>query len=164
MKLKSKISGSNYNLNEVIFLFNILLADEYLFYTKIRNAEWDMDGQTFFGFHRIFEGQTITINAIVNDVTNQAYALGYFALSSKEDFIGITLSRNQGHNSINRKQKTQTLLINYGDIIHLLRKNMDTVTDKYKNLGTSNFIVDLIEKHEKMSGLLNIYLSQQSKS
>ncbi len=161
MKAKSKISGHNNVLNEVIFLFNGLLADKYLFYVKIRNAKWSLDVQIF-GLHQIFEDHIITTHDILNELTNQAYALGYFALNADEDYIKFTKSQNPGHHMLNHKQKLQALLINYGNIIYLLRKNVNTVADKYKELSMSNFIIELIEKHEKMVELLNTYLSQHS--
>ncbi len=46
------------------------------------------------------------------------------------------------------------LLIGYEDIIRLIKENIPMVTERYKVLGTSSFITDLIEKHEKMAGLL----------
>lgn len=152
--MKTKTKTSDYNLNEVILLFNILLADEYVLYTKIRNIGGDIDRQNFYGLHRVFGGQPITLYTIMNDVTEQAYALGYFALGTIGDFTSITRLKNTGANMSDRKQKIRILLINYGDIIRLLKKNIPMVTERYKVLGTSSFITDLIEKHEKMAGLL----------
>lgn len=154
MKAKSKNKTSDYNLIEVILLFNILLADEYVLYTKIRNAGGEMDRQNFYGLHQIFGGQPITLYTIINDVTEQAYALGSFALGFMEDFTSITRLKNTGGSMTDRKQKIRILLISYEDIIRLLKKNIPMVTERYKVLGTSSFIIDLIEKHEKMAGLL----------
>ncbi len=154
MKAKSKSKISAYNLNEIIVLFNNLLADEYVLYTKIRSAGGDIDSQNFYGLHRVFGDQPITLYTIMNDVTDQAYALGYFALGAMEDFTSINRLKKTDNSITDRNQKIQILLISYGDIIRLLNKNMVIVTDRYKALGTSSFITDLIEKHEKMAGLL----------
>ena len=163
MKAKRKINISSHNLNEVVLLFNLLLADEYVLYTKIHNVGGDIDRQSFYGLHRIFGGQPITLYAIMNDVTEQAYALGYFALGTMEEFISITRSKNTSRNINDQTQKIRILLINYGDIIRLLKKNIPIVAERYKVLGTSSFITDLIEKHEKMAGLLrNAYANIDS--
>ena len=154
MKAKNKTKTSDYNLNEVVVLFNNLLADEYVLYTKIQHVGGDMDRQNFYGLHTVFGGQPITLYAIMSDVTDQAYALGNFALGAMEDFTSITRLKNTGGNITDRKQKIRILLIRYGDIIRLLKKNIPMVTERYKVLGTSSFIIDLIEKHEKMAGLL----------
>jgi starvation-inducible DNA-binding protein len=154
MKVKSKSKTSDFNLNDIVVLFNLLLADEYVLYTKIRTVGGDIDRQNFYGLHRVFGDQPITLYTIMNDVTDQAYALGYFALGGMEDFISITQLKKTGKTITDRDQKIRILLISYGDIIRLLKKNSVMVTDRYKTLGTSSFITDLIEKHEKMAELL----------
>jgi starvation-inducible DNA-binding protein len=137
MKVKSKSKTSDFNLNDIVVLFNLLLADEYVLYTKIRTVGGDIDRQNFYGLHRVFGDQPITLYTIMNDVTDQAYALGYFALGGMEDFISITQLKKTGNTITDRDQKIRILLIIYGDIIRLLKKKLLWLTIDIKSLSLS---------------------------
>lgn len=157
--MKTNINISEKNLSQVAGVLNILLADEYVLYTKTRNAHWNIQGPNFMELHKFFEGQYEALDTIIDDVAERVRALGHFSLGSLKDFLEVTRISEDEHNFSNPKQILQTLLADHESIIGNLRKEITEVGDKYSDLGTADFITGLMEQHEKMAWMLRAYIS-----
>ena len=73
MKPTAEITGQN---NEVVVTFlNLLLADEYVLYTKTRTAHWNVDGEKDFEFHVFLENQYNTLDIMIDDIAEQIRSL-----------------------------------------------------------------------------------------
>jgi starvation-inducible DNA-binding protein len=55
--MKNIIGISEENRNAVSFELTKLLADEFVLYTKTRNAHWNVEGVDFHSMHLFFESQ-----------------------------------------------------------------------------------------------------------
>ncbi len=54
--MKPTIGIPDNDLEEVATLLNRLLADEYVLFTKTRNAHWNITGLSFYEMHKLFSG------------------------------------------------------------------------------------------------------------
>jgi len=52
------------------------------------------------------------------------------------------------------------LLADHETIIRELRKDIDDSLEKYGDVGTSDFLTDLIRQHEKMAWFLRSFLQE----
>jgi starvation-inducible DNA-binding protein len=134
-----------------------LLADEYVLYTKTRNAHWNIQGQNFIELHKFFENQYQTLDIIIDDVAKRVRALGHFALGSLKDFIAVTRLSEYNHEFTNQNHIISSLLEDHETLIRSLRKDI-TATAEHRDLGTANFMTRLLEQHEKMSWMLRAHL------
>ena len=50
------------------------------------------------------------------------------------------------------------LLADHEALTRSLRADVDTVTDKYRDTGTADFLTGLLEQHEKMAWMLRSFL------
>jgi starvation-inducible DNA-binding protein len=156
--MKPNIEISEGHLKEVATLLNTLLADEYVLYTKTRNAHWNVQGSGFMELHAFFQTHYEALDIIVDDVAERVRALGHFALGSLKDFIGVThMLENDGDFST-QKQIIQTLINDHETIIRIIRNELTPVSEKYKDLGTTDFLTGLMKQHEKMTWMLRAYL------
>ena len=155
--MKPNIGISDSNLKEVATLLNNLIADEYLLYTKTRNAHWNIQGQNFIELHKFFEGQYEALDEIIDDVAERIRSLGHFSLGSLKDFLSVARLTEQNHDFSNQKKIIQSLLDDHETIIRILRKDIVSTAGKFKDLGTSDFVTGLMEKHEKMAWMLRAY-------
>lgn len=156
--MKPNIEISEKNLKEVATILNNLLADEYVLYTKTRNAHWNIEGPGFMELHKFFETQYDALDLIIDEVAERVRSLGHYSLGSLKDFLSIT-HLTEEHNDFSRqKQVIQSLLNDHETIIRALRKNITVVTEKCKDAGTGDFITGIMEHHEKMSWMLRAYL------
>jgi starvation-inducible DNA-binding protein len=145
------------HLKEGELLLNTLLADEYVLYTKTRNAHWNIQGQNFIELHKFFENQYQTLDIIIDDVAKRVRALGHFALGSLKDFIAVTRLSEYNLEFTNQNHIIQSLLEDHETLIRSLRKDI-TATAEHRDLGTADFMTRLLEQHEKMSWMLRAHL------
>jgi starvation-inducible DNA-binding protein len=157
--MKPNIEIAEKHLKETALLLNTLLADEYVLYTKTRNAHWNIQGPNFIELHKFFESQYDALDIIIDDVAERVRALGHFALGSLKDFTAITRLSEHNHDFSDAKHILQTLLEDHEELIRFLRKDILTTGEKYKDLGTADFMTGLMEQHEKMSWMLRAHLS-----
>jgi starvation-inducible DNA-binding protein len=134
------------------------LADEYVLYTKTRNAHWNIQGDNFIELHKLFETQYDTLNIIIDDTAERVRSLGHFALGSLKDFLNVTQLNEQNEDFSDQNHILKTLLEDNESVIHSLRNHIPIVSDEYKDIGTADFMTGLMEQHEKISWMLRSYL------
>ena len=157
--MKPNIEIAEGHLKAAALLLNTLLADEYLLYTKTRNAHWNIQGPNFIELHKFFESQYDALDIIIDDVAERVRALGHFALGSLKDFTAITRLSEHNHDFSDQKHIIQTLLEDHESLIRSLRNEIAVTGDEHKDLGTADFMTGLMEQHEKMAWMLRSHLA-----
>ena len=157
--MKPDIEIAEVHMKEVALLLNTLLADEYVLYTKTRNAHWNIQGQNFIELHKFFESQYDALDIIIDDVAERVRVLGHFALGSLKDFIAMTRLSEHEHDFTDSSHIIQTLLQDHETLIRLLRKDILATAKEDKDLGTVDFMTGLMEQHEKMAWMLRAHLT-----
>ncbi|MCW3127923.1 MAG: Ferritin Dps family protein [Bacteroidetes bacterium] len=145
------------HLQPLSTLLNTLLADEYVLYTKTRNYHWNVTGASFMELHKLFESQYEQLDTIIDDTAERSRALGHYALGSLKQFIAITRLVEE-EPATDSKMMLQNLLNDHETIIRVLRSDITTTADKYKDAGTSDFLTGLMEQHEKMAWFIRAHL------
>jgi len=156
MKVNIEIADSE--LKSVALLLNTLLADEYLLYTKTRNAHWNIQGQNFIALHKFFESQYDELDIIIDNVAERVRSLGHFALGSLKDFTAITRLSEHNHDFTDTSHIIKTLLEDHEAVIRSLRKDIQIAAEQHRDLGTADFMTGVMEQHEKMSWMLRAHL------
>ena len=156
--MKPNIEISPENLKGSATLLNTLLSDEYLLYTKTRNAHWNIQGKNFIEMHKLFESQYDALDIIIDDIAERVRALGHFALGSLKSFLNITRLSEQNDDFTDQDHILQTLLEDHESIIRSLRRDITIVSDQYRDLGNADFMTGIMEQHEKIAWMLRSYL------
>jgi starvation-inducible DNA-binding protein len=156
--MKPNIEISEKNRQTVADILNTLLADEYVLYTQTRNAHWNIAGSNFCELHKFFESQYEILDVIIDDVAERIRSIGHYSLGSLKDFLELTRI-DENKELSKEKEAIQVLLAGHETIIQAIRKEIPSVTDKYADLGTADFITGIMEQHEKMAWMLRAYLS-----
>lgn len=157
--MRANIEISETNLQETATVLNTLLADEYVLYTKTRNAHWNIQGMEFYDLHKFFEEQYEVLAEMIDEIAERVRMLGHYALGTMKDFLAITRMTEANYEFSNQKQILQTLLEDHETIIRTLRRDADLATNQYQDLGTADFLTGLMEKHEKMAWMLRAHIS-----
>jgi len=139
-------------------LLNILLADEYLLYTKTYNYHWNVVGLMFNDLHKFFEGQYEQLEGFVDATAERVRAVGIRALGTMGEFLKYARLKEDAPGTVpEAKQMIKNLLDDHETIISSLRIDLDR-TAEINDMGTNNFLNDLLMKHEKMAWMLRSYL------
>ena len=146
----------------VVHLLTVLLADEYVLYTKTREDHWNVVGPQFHELHEFFEEQYQELNTIVDDVAERIRNLGEPAVGTLAEFTQHTrLKEHPGHYP-EARDMIANLVADHEIVIRELREDADTCADEYHDMGTNDFLIGLMEHHEKMAWMLRAFLEGRS--
>src|SRR3954462_10690351 len=88
--MKTNIGITNENLSAVAHTLNGILADEFVLYTKTRNAHWNVEGPDFHNMHLFFESQYEQLDETMDEVAERIRFLGHYAPGSLSQFLQLT--------------------------------------------------------------------------
>jgi starvation-inducible DNA-binding protein len=156
--MKNNIGISETNKQEVVDQLSKILADEYVLYTKTRNAHWNLEGIGFHGLHVFFEEQFNQLDEMIDSIAEHIRSLGHYSPGSLKSFLDLThLSEDSGGGNSGTSYMA-TILEDHLSIIFILRENIDVFAATYKDYGSSDFLTGLISAHEKMAWMLSSHL------
>ena len=156
--MKASIGISPANLQSVAPELCKLLADEYLLYTKTRNAHWNVEGTDFHSMHVFFEQQYEQLDEIMDSVAERIRQLGHYAPATLKSFLNLTHLTEQLGERNDSLGFIKELLTDHENIIIFLRENINRFAGEYGDAGTSDFITGLMEDHEKMAWFLRAHI------
>lgn len=144
---------------EVAVQLSKLLADEFILYTKTRNAHWNVEGSNFYSMHLFFEAQFDQLDDIMDNIAERIRFIGHFAPATLKSFMELTHLTEASRNKNDSEGFVKELLADHNSIIESLRGNIDAFAVKFRDAGTSDFITGLMETHEKMAWMLRSHLN-----
>ena len=158
--MNPRAMNSNQNNEVVVTFLNLLLADEYVLYTKTRTAHWNVDGTNYFETHVFLENQFNTIDVIIDDLAEQIRSHGHFALGSLKDFLNIAQMSDDNHDFANSGKIFETLLTDHETIIRIIQHEIFPISVNLKDLETANFLGGVLKRHKKMAWMLRQFITE----
>jgi starvation-inducible DNA-binding protein len=143
----------------VVTILNTVLADEFVIYIKSRRFHWNVEGPNFTELHGLFEKQYEQLGEIVDRVAERARALGGFAAGSLEQYLRLTRLTEQTGERYPARSMIEALLADHEALIRSLREDIEFVTGECGDEGTTDFLIGLMQEHEKIAWMLRAYLS-----
>jgi starvation-inducible DNA-binding protein len=156
--MKNIIGINEENRKAVSFELSKLLADEFLLYTKTRNAHWNVEGADFHSMHLFFESQFEQLDEIMDGVAERIRSLGHYAPATLKTFLELTHLTEKIGDKNNSLAFIAELVEDHESTIEFIRGNIEPFASKYQDYGTSDFITGLMETHEKMAWMLRSHL------
>jgi len=147
------------NRQKVVEILNTLLADEFLLYAKSRNYHWNVTGPQFNDLHKFFESLYEALDEVIDDVAERTRALDGRAFGTLEEFRTKARLGEKPGAVPPARDMLASLLADHEAIIRALRADIDTVNDRYRDVGTADFLTGLLEKHEKTAWMLRSFLA-----
>ena len=136
---------------------NQLLADEAVYYQKLRNFHWNVRGPAFFQLHVKFE-EMYTASALnVDAVAERILALGGRPKSTLKEFLDASRIKEQAEVPVAEKMVAEVrdnlnALVGY---VNAVRKTAEKSGDD----TTVNLLDDLSQQHEQDVWMLRAWLS-----
>lgn len=135
-----------------------LLADEYVLYTKTRNAYWNMEDSHFYEREDFFDDQANQLTEIIDSIAKRIRTMEHYAYASLKTFLEITHLTEVSPAQNDSLAYIKELLSDHDSIIIHCKENVHRFTSEFKDAAASDFIMDLLEKHENMAWLLRSHL------
>jgi starvation-inducible DNA-binding protein len=131
-----------------------LLADEFVLYTKTRNAHWNIEGPDFHSMHIFFEEQYGQLDELMDSVAERNRKIGHYAPATLAQFLQLTHLTEKSNSKNDSQGFLKELLEDHESIIEFIRGNINPFATAYNDAGTSDFITGLMETHEGMAWML----------
>lgn len=77
--MKTSIGIKQESLSKVAEILTIVLADEFVLYTKTKKAHWNVEGPDFYNKHLFFEQQYRQLDDIIDSIAERIRTLGHYA-------------------------------------------------------------------------------------
>ncbi len=156
---KLSVGLDNEKRSGIVDALNVLLADEFLLYTKTRNYHWNVMGPRFHDLHLFFENQYEQLGKLADEVAENVRQFGGFALGTTAEYVQASrLKESPGKHPV-EDGMIADLLADHETIIRGLRKDIKTADEKYEAADAADFLTGVLEEHNKMAWMLRACLN-----
>ena len=156
--MKPNIGISEEHRAEISQVLSHILADEFVLYTKTRNAHWNIEGPDFHTMHVLFESQYDQLAEIVDNVAERIRTLGHYAPATLKQFLQLTHLTEETREKNDRMGFIKELLGDHERIVINIRTQINRLAEQLKDAGTSDYLTGLTEYHEKTAWMLRSHL------
>jgi starvation-inducible DNA-binding protein len=156
--MKMNIGISDANLKKVCELLNRTLADGNVFYIKLRKFHWNIKGPDFVEFHELFEEQYEAVAESIDEVAERISTLGGIAIGTTEEFSKLTQLKESAGKVPTETAMLKELVADHETMIRSIREAIEKCDEEYGDVGTADFLTDLLRAHEKQAWKLRQYI------
>ena len=157
---KTEIGINKSNRKKVVEMLQELLANEFLLYTKTRNAHWNVEGIDFHTKHVFFEEEYGQLETIVDKVAERIRMLGFYSPGTLKEFLELSNLNEKGPDQTDSRSFMTVLLEDHDKTIKFIRKSISENAEAHNDEGTADFITGILQTHEEMSWMLRASLKQ----
>jgi starvation-inducible DNA-binding protein len=155
--MKANIGISEENSKAVALILNQLISDEQVLFAKTRNYHWNIESPSFMELHKFYEGQYTELAEAIDEIAERVRKIGHYAEGRLKDYLKLA-SLEEGEYTNDQKTQLKNLLDDHETIIRGIRGHISTVEDKYKDIGTADFLTGLLKEHEQWAWMIRAYL------
>lgn len=155
--MKLNIGITEKNLKAIHTILNEVLADGNILYIKLRKFHWNLSGDNFMELHLLFESQYNDVALSIDEVAERISTLGGVAIGTTSEFASISHLKETPGKVPDIQTMLKELVSDHETIVRALRQAVDDTDEKYGDAGTSDFLTELMQKHEKMAWKLRKY-------
>jgi starvation-inducible DNA-binding protein len=166
MNQKATVSKIDIGLSEeqragVADILDRTLSDLYVLYTKTRNYHWNVVGMHFRELHKLLEEQYEALEEAIDLVAERSRKLGAPALGTLKEILAHASLKEQPGDYPDAYTMLSNLYSDHEAVIQWLRQSADDCDEKYHDMGTNDFLLGLMQEHEKMAWMLRSYLEER---
>jgi starvation-inducible DNA-binding protein len=145
-------------LEKIHQILNKTLSNQHVLYVKTRNFHWNLVGHRFHPLHVFLEEQYKALEIAIDETAERTRMLGGTPFASMKEFLENASLEEQESGLIDGDEVVEILLDDNERVIQDLRKQIDELDSKLNDVGTSDFLVDLLKAHEKTAWMLRSHL------
>lgn len=140
---------------------NRLIADNTVYYQKVRHYHWNIMGDNFFELHAAFEDEYEATAEDIDILAERVRALGEIPLHT----LDAMLSNTNLDEDESVPAQTEMVRRAADDLARMVDEmyKVHHTTDEANDLGTTNMLEDLIEKTEKRIWMLRSFINEPAK-
>lgn len=145
----------------VVDLLKGTLSDLHVLYTKTRNYHWNVVGEHFRDLHKLLEEQYELLGEAIDQVAERTRQLGAPALGTLAEFLEHARLKEQPGDYPDQFTMISNLCADHEAVIRQLREDADACDEQFHDMGTNDFLIGLMQVHEKMAWMLRSFLRER---
>lgn len=135
-----------------------ILANQHVLYMKTRNFHWNLTGFRFRTLHAFFEEQYEALAKAIDLTAERIRMLGGISPGSMAEMLkAATLTERQGA-LVDGEEALKSLHEDHETVVRELREAIDILDESCHDVGTADFVTDLIRDHEKLAWMLRSFM------
>jgi len=140
-------------MEEIIKNLNILLSDLNVFYRKLQNYHWNIQGKDFFTVHAKLEEYYNEINMKIDEIAEHILSLEGQPLGTLKDYLNVTQIKEAENVKVDSTIIFNELVKDYS-ILLKESKDIRNLADEKAESKTSALMDDIIEDYTKKLWML----------
>ena len=157
--MKPNIGLTAPHLKKVTEILSAVLADGMIIYLKTRKFHWNVAGESFMEYHKLFEMHYNKLEEAIDEVAERISKLGSVAIGTTNEFADLSQLKESPGVNPSSKDMLKELLDDHETVIKSLRKKIDECDEELKDAGTADFLTARMAEHETLAWTLRRYLS-----
>ncbi len=140
---------------------NNLLADHFAMLVKTWNYHWNVKGPSFHSYHSFMEELYNDLIKDIDEISERIRALGERPIGSMKGFLShIRIKEHAEETALPEAIKMLAILSEDTDtMIRELRSDIQTLEKEgSEDMGTLNFLEDMIERKEKTAWMIRSFV------
>jgi starvation-inducible DNA-binding protein len=135
---------------------NVILADEFVLYTKTKNAFWNNSGSDSESKQSVFQAQVLMLDQLMDSVANKIIFLGHAAPASLKAFLGLT-HFSETRSELKGSGLITGLLSDHDSLVIHLRESIKMYGAEVHDQEIKAYFISLLENHEEMVAALRTH-------
>jgi starvation-inducible DNA-binding protein len=156
--MKVNIGIPDAQLEKIYALLNTILADANIFYIKLRKFHWNITGPDFIEYHELFEEQYEAVAETIDEIAERISQLGGIAIGTTVEFAQFSQLKEAAGKVPGETEMLKELVGDHETIIRSLREAIGRCDEDFKDVGTADFLTDVIRAHEKQAWKIRKYI------
>ena len=156
LKSTSKLFTS-YPTSEIAKQLNLLLASTVDLYFLYKGAHWNLEGvDSFYSFHQLFDEHSNALHSTIDEIAERLRQIGHKSEADLKDYLEnsqVRMANSQDYTSSNISKILKNLMAGHDSYIEQLEK-IAKLTNEIQDFATNDFVINLLQKHQKMLWLL----------
>lgn len=153
------LGGDDKMSKELELPLNNLLADLNVFYTKLNNYHWYIEGEKFFELHVKFQEYYEEVAELIDEVAERNLMIGNRPIATLEDFLSHATLKEEKETGLNHVQMVERVLADYETMSDGLKAGIRLAGDKGEFV-TEDFLIGILTSFEKHAWMLRAFLKK----
>ncbi len=157
--MKPNIGVPEKNLKAGAAHLSAILSNEMVLYIKSRKFHWNVAGESFMEYHKVFEAQYKQLEESIDEIAERIGKMGQKTIGTMQEFSKQASLKEGPGKYPSSKDMLRELLADHEAVIIQLRVAIEDCSEKLKDVSGADFLTNLMEEHETMAWVLRRYLS-----
>ena len=141
-------------MKDIITSLNEFLSDLNVFYRKLQNYHWNIEGKSFFVFLSKLEECYKQVNEQIDEIAEHILMINGQPLGTLKDYINTTNIQEAENKKVKEDEVYTNILKDYNTLLGKVT-NIKEMADEQNCYGTSSLMDEYIGAYSKIIWMLN---------